>query len=94
MTGGRPDAASEIVAAIHRVLPSDPRLGDLVEVLGARAGGILLAVVVFPSPEFRLALRSALSSPSSLGAWRSLDRSLGFRGGLAEFALGRRWSLC
>jgi hypothetical protein len=47
--GGSPDAASEIVATIERLLPPDPRVGDLVDVLGARAGGILLAVVAIPA---------------------------------------------
>ncbi len=49
MTRDRPDAASDIVAAIERSLPSDPRLRDLVDVLGERAGGILLAIIAIPA---------------------------------------------
>ena len=48
MTCNRPQAASEIVAAIEHSLPPDPRLGDLVDVLGDRAGGILLVAIAVP----------------------------------------------
>jgi hypothetical protein len=49
MTSGRPEAASEIMAAIEGALPPDPRLHDLVDALGERAGGILLAIVAVPA---------------------------------------------
>ena len=48
MTCNRPQAASEIVAAIEHSLPPDPRLGDLVDVFGDRAGGILLVAIAVP----------------------------------------------
>ncbi len=49
MTCNRPQAPSEIVAAIEQSLPPDPRLGDLVNVLGDRAGGILLVAIAVPA---------------------------------------------
>ncbi len=49
MTCNRPEAASQIVAAIEQALPPDPRLRDLVDALGERAGGILLAAIAIPA---------------------------------------------
>ena len=49
MTCNKPQAASEIVAAIEQSLPPDPRLGDLVDLLGEQAGGILLVVIAIPA---------------------------------------------
>jgi hypothetical protein len=49
MTCSRPEAASQIVAAIEQSLPPDPRLRDLVDALGVRAGGILLAAIAIPA---------------------------------------------
>jgi hypothetical protein len=49
MTCNRPQAASEIVAAIEYSLPPDPRLGDLVDALGEQAVGILLVATAVPS---------------------------------------------
>jgi hypothetical protein len=49
MTRERPEAASEIVAGIERSLPPHARLHDLVDLLGDRAGGILLAVIAIPA---------------------------------------------
>ncbi len=49
MTSDRLEAASEIVAEIEQSLPPDPRLCDLVNALGERAGGILLAVIAIPA---------------------------------------------
>ncbi len=49
MTCERPQAASKVMAAIEHSLPPDPRLSDLVDALGERAGGILLAAVAVPA---------------------------------------------
>jgi hypothetical protein len=49
MTCNKPQAASEIVAAIEQSLPPDPRLGDLVDALGEQAGGILLVAIAIPA---------------------------------------------
>ncbi|MXQ12313.1 exopolysaccharide biosynthesis protein [Microvirga makkahensis] len=49
MTSDRPEAASKVVAAIGRSLPPNPRLSDLVDALGEKAGGILLAIVAVPA---------------------------------------------
>jgi hypothetical protein len=49
MTCNRPQAASEIVAAIEYSLPPDPRLGDLVDALGEQAVGILLVAIAVPA---------------------------------------------
>jgi hypothetical protein len=49
MTCNKPQAASEIVAAIEQSLPPDPRLGDLVDLLGEQAGGILLVAIAIPA---------------------------------------------
>lgn len=54
MTSNKPQPASETVAAIEQSLPSDPRLCDLVEALGERAGGLLLVALalfaIIPAP--------------------------------------------
>jgi hypothetical protein len=49
MTCNKPQAASEIVAALERSLPPDPRLCDLVNALGERAGGLLLVTIAIPA---------------------------------------------
>jgi hypothetical protein len=49
MTCNKPQAASEIVAALEQSLPPDPRLCDLVNALGERAGGLLLVAMAIPA---------------------------------------------
>jgi hypothetical protein len=49
MTCNKPQAASEIVAALEHSLPPDPRLCDLVDALGERAGGLLLVAMAIPA---------------------------------------------
>ena len=49
MTCNKPQAASDIVAAIEQSLPPAPRLGDLVDLLGEQAGGILLVAIAIPA---------------------------------------------
>jgi hypothetical protein len=49
MTCTKPQAASDIVAAIEQPLPPAPRLGDLVDALGGQAGGILLVAIAIPA---------------------------------------------
>ncbi len=49
MTFGRAESASEIVAAIDRSLPPEPRLRDLMTALGSHASGIFLALIAIPA---------------------------------------------
>ena len=72
MKGSSPDAASEIVATLEKLLPPDPRLGDLIDVLGARAGGILLVVVAIPAtiPALGVPLGTVFGTVLTVIAWR------------------------
>jgi hypothetical protein len=88
MRCGRPEAASEVMAAIEGALPPDPRLHDLVAALGERAGRILLAVVAVPAliPVPGVPLGAVFGTVLAVMACRMVGGpGMDLRGGLVRF---------